>query len=191
MPEVVPAVRSKINDVSIIFRNLRTNSIVSALSEGEIDLGFVSKTAVPKNLQAIHCATFGYQLFVPKSLAGGLKSPVEISELEGLPLAVLEGHGEFRRTLDGLMANAGLPVEYHLECSSSTQIALAVSTLHAGFLPKFAKSQLDSREIRILEVKRMKSLSRSLSVAWNPRRAEIRPIISSVVALFGKKRSSK
>jgi len=189
MPHVMPVIQKMMPRLSLIFKNLQTDEIVAMLSDGEIDLGFIRKNAVSKNLKSSDCDTFGYRLFVPKKLADGLSDPLEVHDLANLPIAILEGSGSLRTALDQTLGGGTVRPAYALELSSSTQIALAISKMgYCGFLPQFAESQLPSTKIKMFEVQGMKNLERKLAIAWSPRRAKQRAVIEKVVGLIKKSR---
>ena len=66
IPGVLPKLRKELPRTSISFRNLVTRSIIDSLIDGEIDLGFVRKNAVPKSLKSIGSWALAYRLFIPK-----------------------------------------------------------------------------------------------------------------------------
>ncbi|MDC0259209.1 LysR family transcriptional regulator [Verrucomicrobiales bacterium] len=178
IPEVLPKLRKALPDVNVIFKNLQTMPIIEALQNGEIDLGFVRQNAVPKTMKWTGEFTYEYGFFVPKKFRAKLKTPVTIDQIARYPMAVLEGTGQFRSTLDRLAMEAGVELKFETECSSSTQVALLVSRKECcAILPAFAKSQLDEATIDSFPVKGFKDLERKLCFAWNPKRADIRPDI--------------
>jgi DNA-binding transcriptional LysR family regulator len=178
IPSVLPRLREALPDANVIFRNLQSDPIIEAIQNGEIDLGFVRKNAVPKTLKSAGDFPLGYRLFVPKKFRPSFKGPVTLDQLTRFPMAVLEGGGQFRSTLDRLAAEAKVSLKLVTECSSSTQVALLVARKECcAILPTFARSQLDKESIEDYPVDGLKSLERTLCFAWNPRRAEIRPIV--------------
>lgn len=96
IPKVLPRLRKQLPDANVVFLNCRTSTIIDALQSGEIDVGFVRKNAVPRSLKTVGSFSLGYRLFVPKKLRLKLKSPVTFKKMGDLPLALLEGSGEFR-----------------------------------------------------------------------------------------------
>lgn len=184
IPGILPRLRKAMPRTLISFRNLRTRSTIDSLIDGEIDLGFVRKNAVPKNLKSIGSWSLGYRLFVPKKFRAGLKAPVSLSQLTDLPMAVLGSAGQFRTMLEEQMREMSIELKFAFECSSSTQVAQLVSRKECcAILPSIARAQLDKSSIEDFPVKEFKSQERRLCFAWNPRRAEIRPIIEKAVKL--------
>ena len=178
IPSVLPKLREALPGTNVIFRNLQSERIIESLQNGEIDLGFVRRNAVPKTMKAAGEFSLGYRLFIPKKFRPSFKSPVTLAQIARYPMAVLEGTGQYRSTLDSLAIEAGVKLNLVTECSSSTQVALLVARKECcAILPGFARAQLDESSIEDYPVEGMNSLERTLCFAWNPRRAEIRPVV--------------
>jgi DNA-binding transcriptional LysR family regulator len=177
----------EIPEASISMRNLRTNTIIRDLTDGDIDLGLVRKSAVAKPLKSVGKWEYGYRLFVPKRMRTKLTGKLKIGQLDALPLAVIEGGGQFRQQLAALAKAEGAQLDIRLECSSYSQIATAIqSGAYCGFLPHFASRYLPEDRFRSFEVTGFESLSRELVFAWNPKQEQLRPIVGRVVELFRK-----
>jgi DNA-binding transcriptional LysR family regulator len=157
---------------------MKSDEIIEALRCGEIDLGFVRRDALPKSLESVGDWTQSYRLFIPKRYRTKLQGIVSLEAVAGVPMAVLEGSGLFRRTMEDLIAKAPGRKLFEIECSSFTQVALLVSREECcAVLPAFARAQLDKTSIDDYSVSGFEELERVLTFAWSPRRAEIRPII--------------
>ena len=177
--------RKKLPMASIAFLNRRSKEIAEGLINGDIDLGLMRQSALTKQLKCQALESVGYRLYVPKSLRRkGLGETVGVEELQELPLAVIEGGGEFRTALDGLASQASqasISHLYDLECSSATQVAFAVTSMgYAGILPEFAAPVLGKGKVTAHKIKGF-NLKRTLTIAWNPRRAESLPTIKRAV----------
>jgi LysR family hca operon transcriptional activator len=184
IPKVLPLLREKMPDMNVIFRNLRSDAIVDALHNGDIDLGFVRKNAVPKSLESVGNFILGYRLFVPKKFRAKLKASVTFAQIADLPMALLEGAGQFRSTVDELAMEAGVKLNVVTECSSSTQVALLVARKECcAILPSFAKAQLDETSTDDYAIEGFKKLERSLCFAWSPKRAEIRACVEKAARI--------
>ena len=59
---------ARLPDTSISMQNLRTLDIVKGLSDGDLDLGMIRKTAVSNPLKTTGSWKYGYRLFVPKRM---------------------------------------------------------------------------------------------------------------------------
>lgn len=182
IPEVLPRLKRSIPEARVIFRNLRTAVIVESLNNGEIDIGLVRENAVTGNLKSVKVPPLSYSLFVPKAFRAKLKSPVTLDQAARFPMAVLAGGGQYRSTLEELAKSSGCELQFAVECSSSTQVALLVARKECcAILPSFAGSQLDSSTIDKYEVEGLKPLERTLCFAWNPKRSDIRPVIANAI----------
>lgn len=177
----------EIPEAVISMRNLRTNTIIKDLTDGDIDLGLVRKSAVAKPLKSVGKWEYGYRLFVPKRMRTQLTGKLKISQLSDLPLAVIEGGGEFRQRLAALAKAEEARLYIRLECSSYSQIATAIqSGGYCGFLPHFASRYLPETNFQSFEVTGFESLRRELVFAWNPKQEQLRPVIGKVVRLLGQ-----
>lgn len=182
IPGVLPALRSALPGTNVIFRNLRTDDIIESLQNGEIDVGFVRDNAIRGGLKKKGEFHQEYRAFVPKKFRAKLSSPVTLAQLAKFPMAVLEGGGEYRTTLERLASESGAELSFVTECSSSTQVALLVARKECcAVLPSFARNQLDPATIDDFEVEGLEPLLRKLCFAWNPKRAEILPIVKEAV----------
>lgn len=175
----------EIPEATISMRNLRTKEIIQALHDGEVDLGLVQRSAVAKPLKTVGEWSYGYRLFVPKTIKLKHTGKLTISHLIGLPLVALEGDGNFRRQLADLARAEGVDVTVRLECSSYSQIATAVqSGSYCGFLPQFAARHLPAPQFQQLEVAGFESLKRELVFAWCPKKGDLRPVVEKAIKLF-------
>jgi DNA-binding transcriptional LysR family regulator len=187
IPAILPRLRTELPEATVAFLNYRTEPIIDGLQSGEIDVGFVRKNAVPKTLRSVGSMKLGYRLFVPKKFRAKLKSPVNFKQLRDLPVALLDGGGQLRSTINELVEQAGVKLNVVTECSSSTQLALLVSQKECcAILPAFAKSQLDSSSIDDFSLEGFKKLERTMCFAWSPKRAEIRPIVEKAAKTCGR-----
>ena len=179
-------IRAQLQNTSIGFLNRTTAQTIEGLLNGELDLGVVRKTALTKQLEHFHLGSFGYRLFVPKRMRKKFGESMSISELDGVRLALLEGSGEFRSSVDQLAAGAKVKLNIELECSSSTQVAYAIGSLnYAGILPEFAGKVLGQEKVSAHRLEGF-DVQRSLSVAWNPRRSESHPLIKEAANALKK-----
>lgn len=178
---------NEIPEASISMRNLRTNTIIQDLTDGDIDLGLVRKSAVAKPLKSVGKWEYGYRLFIPKRMRTKFTGKLTVSQLTDLPLAVIGGGGEFRQQLAALAKAEDAHINDRLECSSYSQIATAIlGGSYCGFLPRFASRYLPEDRFRSFEVTGFESLRRELVFAWNPKHEQLRPIVGRVVELLGK-----
>ena len=112
-------------------------------------------------------------------------SALKIAELASLPWAVLEGQGHFRQFLETKACEHGVTLHVALECSSYTQVSMAIQTgRYAGFLPEFAKGTAFAGSSAIIQRPIEKTLhyERSLTLAWREATVRARPVVESVIA---------
>ena len=70
---------------------------------------------------------------------------------------------------------------------SFAQMALLVARAECcAVLPSFASCQLDSGKVANYQVDGLTDLERKVSFAWNPQRAEIKPLIEKAVAVAAR-----
>jgi DNA-binding transcriptional LysR family regulator len=182
--------RKQLPAASITFLNRQSNSIAKGLINGDIDLGLIRQSALTKQLEGYPLTSAGFRLYAPSRIGKKLGETVDAKDLQKIPLAILEGGGEFRTAIDELSSQASSPLTFELECSSSTQVAYAVTSLgYAGILPEFAAPVL-GKAVTTHKIKGF-TLKRTLTIAWNPRRAESLPTIKAAVdtlkRLIGKR----
>lgn len=187
IPTILPRLRKELPEATVAFINLRSEPIIDALQSGEVDVGFVRKNAVPRTLNSVGSIPLGYRLFVPTKFRAKLKSPVKFRQLTDLPVALLDGGGQLRSTIDEMVEQAGVKMNVITECSSSTQLALLVARKECcAILPAFATSQLDSGAIDDYSIEGFKKLERTMCFAWSSKRAEIRPIVEKAAKICGR-----
>jgi len=101
----------------------------------------------------------------------------------------LERDGRVTLTLRDEARSCDARLDELVACSSFTQAAEAVRTLGvAAILPAQARSVFDPGRIAEFNPAFLGPLARSLAVAWNPRIARIRPIVSRAAKAFSQMR---
>lgn len=166
------------------FKNLDTPRLVEGLLRGEIDLALIRQEEVTPSLSCAGHWRYAQVPFVPKTLSRSTNE-LKIAELASLPWAVLEGQGHFRQFLETKAREHGTVLHAALECSSYTQVAMAIQTeRYAGFLPEFAKGTAFAGSSAIIQRPIEKALhyERSLTLAWREATVRSRPVVESVIA---------
>lgn len=177
----------EIPDAIISMRNLRTSDIVEELLNGDIDLGLVSKAAISPPLKTIGKWEYSYRLFVPRNVPLEAKKKLGIRQLADLPLALIQGGGQFRKQLERLAREEKTDLQLKLECSSYAQIATAIrSGDYCGFLPHFASRYLPEPEFKSFDVSGFEGLKRELVFAWKPMKEVQRPVVMRSIQLLGE-----
>ena len=101
--------------------------------------------------------------------------------MAGLPLATSIG-GQYREQLTIAAAKAAWPLRIELSCSSFTQAARAVKTGAFGAaLPNLAAAGFAPGEAIQFPLPFLRSYARPICVAWNPRLAEVRPVVEHAI----------
>ena len=166
------------------FKNLDTPRLIEGLLRGEIDLALIRQEEVTPSLRHAGNWRYAQMPFVPKTLSRST-SALKIAELASLPWAVLEGQGHFRQFLETKAREHGVTLHTALECSSYTQVAMAIQTgRYAGFLPEFAKGTAFAGSPSIIQrpIEETLHYERSLTLAWREATVRSRPVVESVIA---------
>ena len=175
--------RHRLSDVSFRVLNLPTTEIVSRLRDGTVDVGLVREGSIARPLQASPLGTMTFSAFVPAQMFPGTK--LSAKALAKLPLATLEGTGQFRQELDRLFARQKLAPNIQLELSSFPLVARAVQMGGcAAILPRNAAAELEQSEAVELKLDVLRPLNRGIVLAWNPRMARIRAAVGKAIPAF-------
>jgi len=173
--------RARLPDTALDFYSQRTADIVGGLRDLTLDLGIVRASAVATPLKARPLLDVRSALFVPAKLATGLTTANLRTRLADMPIATSLG-GDFRENLEASAAKARWPLRITVSCASFTQAARAVACgACAAVLPRMAASDFDPAEVREFPLPFLKSYVRKLCLAWNPRLAEVRPLLIPAV----------
>jgi DNA-binding transcriptional LysR family regulator len=182
----VGELRSRLPDVVLRLVNLSTAEITNGLTEGTIDLGVIRRGGHSAHVDTAALGVLAFSLFVPaKLLPTGRKSGLKVGDWKRLPLATLEGEGQFRRGLECAAGRARAKLCIAIELSSFPLVARAVrSGAFAGILPSIARGEFIGVDVVEVHAPWLKTLHREMVLAWNPRLACVRPVLSRVVAVF-------
>jgi len=155
--------------------NLRTHDIVQQLADGRVDFGIIRHDALVAGLKHASLGVWHYTLVVPSGLAGRKKlGAAEV--LGSLPLAAQTTDSQFAERLRSLLHELGVEPRHALACQSFPQTLAAVrSGAFAAVLPTLATSDLPPKGFVEIGGAPLRSLSRELVLAWNPRLLRVRP----------------
>lgn len=173
-------------DVSIHFDTMRTMETVQQLKDGEIDIGLIRKNAIAGSpLKCTGSLKFSYRLFIPDALVSKpLPAKVNFKQIADLPLAVIDGAGEFRTRIAELASDAKVNLKIMLEVPSLTLVASAINNGNsAGFLPEFT-STIIGEGVTMHKVDGFAHLDRELTFAWNPARVKSRPVLEKAISFL-------
>jgi len=183
MPQVAKLRRALPNTV-FEFYDGRTEELVRQVTDLSLDLALVREDAVVRPLKTQRLLLMTYSLFVPRRLAASIREDRLKAAMEKLPLATSVG-GQYREQLTAAAAKAGWPLRIELSCSSFTQAAQAVKTgAVAATLPNLAAAAFAPGEIVQFPLPFLKSYARPRCIAWNPRLAEVRPVVGRAVEVL-------
>lgn len=183
---VCESIRKQNANVTFAFKNLDSERLVDSLQKGEVDVALLRKEEVPPSLTRSGEWRYTHAAFVPTALSRNT-TELKLAELDSLPWALLEGQGHSRQFLENRARTHGIKLNVSLECSSYTQVAMAIQTRrYAGFLPEFAKSAAFAAHSSLLQLPTEKSLryERTLTLAWREATMRSRPIVEQLVPVL-------
>lgn len=178
------AAKDGMNGVAFAFKNLDSARLVDGLQNGELDLALIRAGEAVPSLSTTGHWRYAYAPFVPKKLSRS-SGELGVADLGRLPWALLEGRGHFRQFLEEAARQNGTEIQSALECSSYTQVAMAIQTgRYAGFLPEFAAGSALVTSTSIVQRPVVKALryERSLTLAWRDATLRARPVLEKVIA---------
>ena len=147
-------------------RNLRSEDVVSGLLDGELEMGVLRRSEVPKGLRSKNVGRMKYALFVPARLGPVLSDAKSSTRL---PLAVLEGQSHVEHLLAGLSITLPERWERRLICTSLPQAAEAVRLgLAAAVLPEAIGCQWPASVASAIPLSSRGSAQVDLALVWNP-----------------------
>jgi DNA-binding transcriptional LysR family regulator len=159
----------------------RTEDLVRQLTDMSLDLALVREDAVVRPLKFKRLLRLTYSLFVPRRLAASIREDNLKAAIAGVPLATSVG-GQFREQLSTAATKAGWPLRIEVSCSSFTQAAQVVKTGAFGAaLPNLAAVEFAPGEVVQFPLPFLKSYALPLCVAWNPRLADVRPVVERAI----------
>jgi DNA-binding transcriptional LysR family regulator len=180
MPQTAKLRRSLPNTL-FEFYDGRTDDLVRQLTDMSMDLALVREDAVVRPLKSKRLRLLTYSLFVPRRLAASIRQDNLKAGMARVPLATSVG-GQFREQLATAAAKAGWPLRIELSCSSFTQAAQVVKTGAFGAaLPDLAAVEFAPGEVVQFPLPFLKSYALPICVVWNPRLAEVRPVVVKAI----------
>ena len=164
------------------FANLRNADVSRQLLDMELDFGILRTSAISSDLlERVPLARVKYALYVPADLQkAGLDFDKAVTRL---PVATL-GSGSFYTQLQTNLRAAGVSLG-NMNATQSFPFALRLLKTggYAAILPDIAEVELPDDVLK-LESPALESLSRKLSLAWNPRLLRVRPAAEAVIRFF-------
>jgi DNA-binding transcriptional LysR family regulator len=175
-------VQSQVSSAQFSLRNLRTDDIVEGLLDATLDVGLLREDAVPPTLKRARLLKLHYAILAPRGqLSKGEQSDWR-QVLENVPLIGPNQGGQWTRRLSQLAERDKLRLNFRAMCESFPQACRAVlSGAYAAILPAIAQVDLDERRFLRVDWPALRSESRNIAIAWNPRTLRIRPGLQNVV----------
>src|SRR6266542_3964085 len=173
----------------LTFHSGRTQDLVHRLTDMTVDVGLLREDAVSAPLKSKRLEVVGYSLFLPRQFALPTREDRLKEALAEIPLATSMG-GQFREHLEVAARKTGWVLKIDISCSSFTQAARVVHTgTCAGILPDLAAVDFNPREVKQAALPFLKAYARPISVAWNPRLLQARPVaqraVNALMSLLG------
>ncbi|TAG28656.1 MAG: LysR family transcriptional regulator [Verrucomicrobia bacterium] len=163
--------------------NLRTGDIVQQLGDGRVDFGIIRRDALVKGLKSASLGVWHYALVVPSTLFSKKAKLTPAEVLGGLPIAAQTTDGQFAERLRALSHDLGVAPRHALACQSFPQTLAAVrSGDFAAVLPVLATADLPTKGFHQIAGAPLRTLSRELVLAWNPRLVRVRPAAGKLLA---------
>lgn len=180
LPEVMPLLRERFTKLTPIWREEKTSTLVALLQSGELD-GMV--VALESPLGDVDHVVLGRDPFVfaaaPKHRLAHNRSPVEISDLEGERVLLLDDGHCFRAQALSFCERAKAEELGFRATSLATLSQMVASGAGVTLLPRIAVPTENSHSALVLKPFTPKAPERTLCVAWrrhSPVGATLTPI---------------
>ena len=172
--------------LAVTFQNLKTDEIVAQLLHGELDFGILTRSEPNRHLASAPLGRLEFGLFAPAHLLpASPKVKLKSDVLGQLPLAMLEGSAGIRNAVEAEAHQQGFNLNIRLRFSSYPQLAQAVQSMGvAAIMPRLAEKSLADKNIRVVPLPFLSPLTRQVSLVWNQKTAEVRPVIAKYARLL-------
>lgn len=192
MPHI-PALRKALRGSQVKLVRARSEILASRLRDLQLDVGIIREDSMISPLEAKPFATFGYALYVPRALAGSLRTLPRW--LPQVPM-ISPTEGWTRERVDVAAAAAGIQLRIEVEGASATLAVRALREGHyAAILPEIASAELHRADVVVLRPAFLRGLERRLVIAWHPRQAETRAVnlqaVDAIKKLYPEPKPSK
>lgn len=173
--------RKRLPDVQFVLLNRRSEDITAGLLSGDIEVGILPETQVPRSLTAGKLPAVKFQLFAPRRLITR-SQPITEDNFLTLPIALLEGDGVVRDVLQVEALRRGAVLNAIVECSSHLQLAEIVRHgLAAAALPSEARPLFSSDEVLVHGLSCLEQATRKLRLVWNSPTVRSRPSVLAAI----------
>ncbi len=169
------------------FRNLQSNEIIREIQESELDFGIVREDACPRTLEKRKLGSISYCLFMPKQIKAPRGSLPQNTVLKNLPLATLEGDGQFKTILFESAEKHAISLNIKVVCSSFPLMTEILKHGHvAAILPSIAESELPKSQFERIDLPMLKQMQRQYVLCYRARTLERRDCLQRALAALVK-----
>lgn len=161
-------VRERLPNTVLELRNLRSTEIAEGLDDGRLDLGIIEESDRRAGLGGIKLGRIGYQLlcFDPQADLTSWQAAL------ALPFVALEGARHLEAAMGELATKAGIRIAPAVRCASWHAVADCLPVLRGcALVPSIVTPPAGCR---VLPTPKLKLPQRSLWLAWNERRGDLR-----------------
>ena len=152
------------------FRNLQSKEIIRGIQESELDFGIVREDACPSEMQKHNLGSISYCLFLPRAMKCPTRTGKQQNWLKDLPLATLEGDGQFKTVLFESAAKYQIPLNIKIVCSSFPLMTELLKQGHvAAILPGIADVELPSPKFERVSLPMLNPMDRRYVLCYRQR----------------------
>ncbi len=176
--------KAKLEHFRLVYRNLTSRMIQAELLAKRVDIGVLRTDECPPGFESRKLPPMRMACLAPKKAATKIR---KWSDLAGVPLAGLEGHGRFTRWVREKVAAESVALDLAVECSTWTQVIDAMNAFDmAGFVPENLASQL-APGFAAVALAGLAAYADEYSVVWDGRQTKARPELADLVKRLTRK----
>ncbi|MDP8999937.1 MAG: LysR substrate-binding domain-containing protein [Myxococcota bacterium] len=138
LPEVMPAIHAKYPKLSLMFREEKTSDIVRDLADGEVDAGLLAVVPEISEFVFAEIANDAFVVALPKGHALARRKRLTLSDLEGVPVLLLDEDHCFRDQALALCSQANASPTSFRATSLTTLAQMVSSGAGITLLPRLA-----------------------------------------------------
>jgi DNA-binding transcriptional LysR family regulator len=178
------AAKMQNENIRFVFRNLTSTAIRSELIAKRLDFGILRKDKCPSGMATFKLKTIPMCLLLPETTAG-TRRKWSWKNLEGLPLVLLEGEGQFVDFLNEKASSHGVQLDAAIECSTWSQVIDAMNLCrNGGFLPQDMEPLYPSGFIKV-PLAGLSDYTDEFVIAWSATDMGKKPEINRLVTKLG------
>jgi DNA-binding transcriptional LysR family regulator len=162
----IQRLRAHLPDVCLDLENRSTKDLAERLTSGAIDLAILREDSVPVGFGRKSCGELKYCLVIPRTLLPQ-KDAASLGNVDGLPMAAVQGDGLLNTAFLSLTRNRGIKPRIIITVSSLVLVKQMIQqTDVAGILPEIACKTFPEDRFVVLRDTSLDVLTRRLSVAF-------------------------